>query len=106
MPRKEGERVGAILGAKDGKVEFFGYGVFEGDHVPNEAIGWIAESLIANKIPNPRIRLDNGGVVYGCECWWGPEEAVKKRLEQYETVVEVDVNEWRKSIGAGEKSES
>lgn len=30
---------------------------------------------------NPKIKLDDGTVAWGCECWWGPEEAVRKMLE-------------------------
>ena len=30
---------------------------------------------------NPRITLDDGRVVWGCQCWWGPEEAIRKRIE-------------------------
>jgi hypothetical protein len=45
---------------------------------------------------NPRIRLDNGKVVYGCECWWGNEEKVKKMLEQYSEIKIVDIDEVRK----------
>ena len=48
---------------------------------------------------NPKIRLDSGKVVWGCECWWGPEEVVKKTLEGY-IVVEVDVDEVRAEFRA------
>ena len=80
-----GDRVGAILGSKDGVVDFLGYGVYEGDFDPDnpedapKAVGAIAEmgrdaTKIAKeyKIPyvrrNPRIRLDSGKIVWGCEC--------------------------------------
>lgn len=80
---KQGERVGAIFGAKGKKVQVFGNGVYEGDFVPIEAIGQFADDCRKHNRPNPRIRLDSGFVVYGCECWWGNEEAVKSRLEEY-----------------------
>lgn len=37
---------------------------------------------------NPRLDLDGGGTVWGCECWWMPEEEFDKLLGG-RTVVEV-----------------
>jgi hypothetical protein len=96
MSIKAGERVGAILRANAGACEFLGYGVYEGDFLPEEAIGFIAKALVEAKVKNPRIRLDSGSVVYGCECWWGSEAEVKKRLEGYKAVKQVDILEIRK----------
>jgi hypothetical protein len=87
---KIGDRVGAIFGADNGICEFLGYGVYEGDFYPEEAVGFIAqlirESVTEGRVAkenaiNPRIKLDNGEFVYGCECWWGAEEGVKKKIE-------------------------
>jgi hypothetical protein len=100
---KVGQRVGAILGAKDGQIDFLGWGLYEGDHVPPEPIGmmklmgesweevyrygeetWgLTVEQCQEKLPlkNPRIRLDSGHVVWGAECWWGSEEKVKKQLQ-------------------------
>jgi hypothetical protein len=63
-------------------VEFFGYGIYEGDFIPTEAVGFIAQVLREAKHANPRIKLDNGGVVYGCECWWGEEGRVKDLIKE------------------------
>lgn len=76
-----GSRVGAILGSNKKVVEFFGYGVYEGDFIPAEAVGFLAQVLRDAKHANPRIKLDNGGTVYGCECWWGNEERVKELIK-------------------------
>ena len=92
---KVGNKVGAMFVAKGGTVEFLGYGIYEGDFIPEEAAGWMAEGLRNNKVTNPRIRLDNGKIVYGCECWWGDADRIKKELEKYETVVDVDIDEIR-----------
>ena len=92
---KIGDRVGVILGSNaDGSIDFFGYGVYEGDFVPTEAVGAIAE--IAREVghPNPRMRLDSGSVVWGCESWFGPEGKVKKMLEG-RTVHTVSIDEIR-----------
>ncbi len=114
---KVGSRVGAILGSKEKVVDFLGYGVYEGDFDPDKpedaprAVGAIAdmgrqaaviaaENNIAYLRRNPKIRLDNGKIVWGCECWWGSEEEVKKQIEAYKgkgyTINEVDIDEIRK----------
>lgn len=60
-------RVLAISQAKDGVVHSYGEGTMtEGQHP------------IVGK--NPRIVLDNGGVVWGCQCWWGAPEKVRERF--------------------------
>lgn len=64
-----GDRVGAILSADSTTVNLLGYGVYEG-RVMNEDIGF----------PNPCIKLDSGELVWGYQCWWGPEEKVKAMI--------------------------
>lgn len=67
---------------------FLGFGEYEGDFdCPKlreffagaaDAMGYpdLAERLRSGEIPqtSPRIRLDNGKTIWGCECWWGDEE--------------------------------
>ena len=74
---EKGSRVGAIKSATDTAVKFYGYGVYEGDEVPPIEVGGVLSEV---GIPNPKITLDNGGVVWGCQCWWGSEEKVKKMI--------------------------
>ena len=64
-----GARVGAIQSADELEVRLYGYGVYDGDK-EHPDLGF----------PNPRITLDDGRIVWGCECWWGPEEKVKKLI--------------------------
>lgn len=97
MARQIGTRVGAILSGKNGVVEFLGYGTYVGDQVPEEAVGPMAEVMREVGGTNPKIELDSGKVVYGCECWWGGEEAVKKQLTEFNEVIEVDIDEIRES---------
>jgi hypothetical protein len=87
MPRVIGERVGAMQRADPSTVYLFGYGVYDGDHQPPDEFGV--------PFPNPRITLDNGKVVWGCECWWGSEERIKQEIGA-RTVVEVDPEEHRR----------
>jgi hypothetical protein len=86
-----GTRVGAIQTADDTTVELFGYGTFDGYFVPPEEIRF-AGSLVSNT--NPRITLDNGKVVWGCECWWGPEEKIMAMVAG-RTLVMVDIEKER-----------
>lgn len=90
--KKDDLRVGALIGAKDGTVKFLGYGVYEGDFpLPKEAGGFnFGQS-------NPRICLDNGDIVYGCECWWGEEKKFKEKyIDTAEKVVIVRIADERK----------
>jgi hypothetical protein len=93
--KKPGDRVGAILSATDTEVQFIGYGVYEGDYEVEAGVGGMGELLREAQIPNPRIKLDSGETVYGCECWWGSEERVKKQLEG-KKVIMVSPSEFRK----------
>ncbi len=100
---KINERVGAINGTSDeGKVlSIFGFGVYLGDKVPDKEVGgFMGEELRKQKIENPTIKLDNGNITYGCECWWGSEDSIKKQIEVYKkegyTVKEVLIANVRK----------
>lgn len=83
------ERVYAIVGKRDdGTLGVFGPGVYRGDEVPPaDTPGWPGDIGRAG-IANPAILLDTGEVVYGCECWWGPEDATLKSIEGAELVTE------------------
>jgi len=101
MRHAVGERVGAISHSKGDTVYVYGLGTYEGDHIPLEATGWIAQNLREFQIQNPRIRLDSGKVVYGCECWWGKENVVLAKLGMFEQVVVLDIDEQRTAVGEG-----
>lgn len=46
------------------------------------------EELLRGMDLNPRLDLDGGGTVWGCECWWMPEAEFDKRYG-CRTVVQV-----------------
>lgn len=74
-----GARVGAISHTTpDDKVHFYGWGVYVGDETGGPM----------GAFPNPKIQLDDGGVVWGCECWWGAEERVRKAIGVREVVMQ------------------
>ncbi len=99
---KVGERVIAIRNADHGKriVYVYGYGVYEGDFpFDAEAAGNTVDvARAAGRISNPRIRLDSGAVVWGAECWWGPEAGALDKFRGY-AVESVDIvkdrAEWK-----------
>ncbi len=115
--KKIGERVGAVLKADKDGVEFLGYGIYEGDFFPEEAVGFFADvkrKILKEKgeskrefLTNPRIRLDNGGVVYGCECWWGDIKTLKGYIKDWKKkgykIIDVDINKYRKDVKKEEK---
>jgi len=91
----KGDRVLAVSHTKDGNVYVFGEGVYVGNEVPGpEAAGLIAEMCRGAERANPKIKLDCGDVVWGCECWWGELEAAVKRFEGME-IVTIDLEKSR-----------
>jgi len=74
--RESGMRVGVVQSANKTTVYLFGYGVYDGD-LEHPAFG----------IKNPHITLDDGGEVWGLECWWGVEEKVKDSIRGREVII-------------------
>jgi hypothetical protein len=92
--QKVGDRVGAILGGKDGVVKFLGWGVYVGDEVPPADVGGFNFGQ-----SNPKITLDNGDTVWGCECWWGSVEGIQRWLDSAKEVVTVSISDARQQAG-------
>jgi hypothetical protein len=104
MEYEAGQRVGAARNTNGGKIFLYGWGVYEGDHVPGEeaAVG-LGKAIRARGAANPRIRLDDGQIVYGCECWWGPEDQMRRMIADGNLeVVEVSIAQDRQLAIAGE----
>lgn len=99
MKTKQGERVYAVLSASTEEVLLLGFGVYVGDHVPPAPVGFVRavfgaatweefDKIVAEDVgcapnpaarpTNPKIVLDDGEIVWGAECWWGPEAAYAK----------------------------
>ena len=74
----------------------FGEGTYLGDEVPPEDSpeGSTREMLRSLGMANPKIQLDNGKVVWGCECWWGEAAETKEQYNGY-TWHEVNIEEER-----------
>lgn len=55
----------------DAGARIYGHGVYVGNK-PCPRLGGR---------PNPCIELDDGkGIVWGCECWWGPVDQVAAKI--------------------------
>ena len=95
-----GERMGAFLQVNYKLVEFLGYGVYDGEHIPYGAVGGYATWLREYKITDSRMKLDNGELVYRCECWITTERDAERMLEEYKKkgalIVSVDIDKHRK----------
>ena len=88
-------RVGAILSSNKEEVHFLGYGEYVGDEVPPADTAdpeSFQQLLHENSIANPKIVLDNGNVVWGCQCWWGPEEKVKTNISDGRKIIEAVIS--------------
>lgn len=98
-----GGRVVAVRNEEAGTIYVYGRGVYEGDFpFGDEAAGATVEmARDAGRDVNPRIRLDSGEVVWGAECWWGPEADFEAKLEAARaqgkevTIVQVSISEDR-----------
>jgi len=75
-----GERVGVLRDANPEVVHLFGYGVYACDEVPTEDVDGCMGRLGLFGVKNPKMVLDDGTVVWGCESWWGPEAKVKASI--------------------------
>lgn len=83
MAVQVGDRVIALRSANNNEKKAYSYGagVYKGEQLVEHN-----PKLKELGFKNPCIELDDGNLVYGMECWWGPEEAVKKRFEGFEFV--------------------
>jgi hypothetical protein len=87
---KVGQRVGAVMSAEGDTVYLLGYGTYEGDQIPPAELNVQFFGMSLDR-PNPCIKLDNGKLVFGCECWWGPEDVIKSKLVQYHNIIDTDI---------------
>lgn len=91
---KEPYRVYAVRNATETTVYAYGGGVYVGDKpVPvgtMTCFGVIDQkflNLTEGNFTNPCIELDQGGVVWGCQCWWGEEEPSREKFQGREEII-------------------
>jgi hypothetical protein len=87
MSYEIGDRIGAILAADGPTAEFFGYGTYQGSDIPPPGVGLFGMDYHRLKFATPKLLLDNGDVVFGCECWWGREAKIRAMLDGKQVTV-------------------
>lgn len=53
-----------------------------------------AHELLCKMNLNPKIELDNGDIVWGYQCWWGPEEKWSDEFIRGREVKEVSIEDY------------
>jgi hypothetical protein len=100
-----GDRVVAIQGVSGKSVRIYGLGTFEGEHpIADEATGFFAEAARAAGLTNPRIKLDSGKTVWGCECWWAPEGQFAMYVRMGYALTSIDISEEGTKVKEGMQS--
>ena len=90
-------RICAVLKADDKDVYLIGYGSYVGDEIPdNNTVGPMAEILKQAKIKNPKLVMDDGSIVWGCECWWGDVDVANEFMGK-RNIVHVDMQKERQA---------
>lgn len=78
--RKIGDRIGALRNADKGTVYLLGYGTYQGEEVPPDDVMGPIGRLGLYGVKNPKLVMDDGTVVWGCECWWGSPEKIAEMI--------------------------
>lgn len=92
MKKVIGRRVYAVKNADEDNVYLYGFGVLEGYEIPSGAVGDTAKLALQSGNLNPKITLDSGETVWGCEIWWGPENQFN---QERKNVVNVNISHDR-----------
>jgi hypothetical protein len=101
MKHEIGDRVGAMShsDADTSTAYLFGYGVYQGELIPDPSLK-VQFFGMPMDFPNPCLMLDSGKQIFGCECWWGGEEEVKKQVEKFSNVLLLDIEQERQKSRA------
>jgi hypothetical protein len=83
-------------------IRLFGFGVYDGDFIPAEDVRFLGMGV---PFENPRITLDSGDVVWGCECWWGKESDFE-RLQHGRAIEHVSIIAMRNKYNAPQGEQS
>jgi len=96
-----GTKVMAISHSTKSEVYVFGRGTYEGELAPkdypteHQPAGMMGRYLTEQGMTNPCIKLEDEKLIWGCECWWGPEEVVEEKIQGLE-VKTLDIQAVRK----------
>ncbi len=93
-----GLRIGVFHSLTDTSLLLFGYGTFEGLEVPPTSIIIPGQGPVgAAGVAAPKLRLDDGTVIWGGEAWWNAEGVVRA-YEQGRTIVHPKLDSVRAKI--------
>ena len=93
-----GLRIGVFHSITDTSLLLLGYGTFEGFEVPPPSIIIPGQGPVgAAGVAAPKLRLDDGTVVWGGEAWWNTEDTVKA-YEQGRAIVHPKLDSIRAKI--------
>lgn len=82
----------------DSSLLLLGYGVYQGDVVPPNDIIIPGQGPVGTVgLAAPKLRLDDGTVIWGGESWWNTEEVVKG-YEEGRTIVRPKLESIRAKI--------
>jgi len=94
MHFRTGMRLVALHDETDEHVEIIGSGQYIGKMVPDESSS-SSEQLRELDIPDNTIELDDGCLVYECECYFLPEEELEDYLGGRDRVY-IDIDQIRR----------
>jgi hypothetical protein len=97
-PCVPGDRIGVLHSACGETVMLYGFGVYEGDGIPSPEVfipGIGPACELGMKVP--KLRLDDGTIIWGCECRWTDEETVQNICEG-RTIVRVKIGSIRTKV--------
>jgi hypothetical protein len=93
MAVKIGDRVGCFLAMREGVGGIWlGWGHYLGEEIPpNEGKNSLTAYLSGRLQANPKILLESGDIVWGCECWWGSEQEMTDARSKLPNIIEADI---------------
>ena len=92
FPMPRGTRIMAVLNEDDKTIKLLGSGKYVGYYIHPQL-----------NIVNPKMELDDGKVVWGCECWWGEEDKMKQMLQdRNKEIIKVDIDDVKAALERGE----
>tara|TARA_S200002703_G_C3775790_1_gene238878 strand:- start:189 stop:509 length:321 start_codon:yes stop_codon:yes gene_type:complete len=102
MKKEVGTRVFAVLSANEDEVRLIGCGKYLGDLPISDAdenvrLFGMSPQEVSEHAPdlcNPCLEMDDGTIVWGCECWWGPEDNMDE-MTKGRKIVDVDITKER-----------
>jgi hypothetical protein len=75
-----GDRLGVLYCLTDHAAYVLGGGVYLGREVPPPDIRCCGRIPYSSGLPMPKIQLDQGGIVWGCEAYWAHETVLLSHI--------------------------